>query len=57
VTSPRDEDRRADRRFWLGVSGFLLLLAVMLAIGWVCGADQPPDDPNPNAKLQRLAGT
>jgi hypothetical protein len=55
MTSSPDQDRRANRRFWLGVAGFLALLAVMLTIGWVCGADQPPEDPNPNAKLQRLA--
>jgi hypothetical protein len=55
MTSPRDEDRRANRRFWLGVAAFFAVLAVMLTIGWVCGPERPPDDPSPNAKVQKLA--
>jgi hypothetical protein len=55
MTSPPDEDRRANRRFWLGVAAFFAVLAVMLTIGWVCGPERPPDDPSPNAKVQKLA--
>jgi hypothetical protein len=38
-----------DRRFWLGLVGFVALLALILALGLVCGANHSPDDPSPNA--------
>jgi beta-lactam-binding protein with PASTA domain len=36
-----DDDRRAAFRFWAGVGAFFALMAVMLGLGWVCGADNP----------------
>src|SRR5688572_5677574 len=36
-----EDDRRATFRFWAGIGAFFALLAVILGLGWVCGADNP----------------
>jgi hypothetical protein len=51
MDSSSEDERRANRRFWLGVAGFFTLLALIVALGLVCAEDRP-DDPSPNAKVE-----
>ena len=51
MASPTSDERRANRRFWLGVAAFLAALAVIVGLGLVCRADGPVGDPNPNAVI------
>ena len=46
-----DAERRANRRFWLGLAGFLALLAAILVLGLVLGEGKSAQDPAPNASV------
>jgi hypothetical protein len=41
MASSSEQERRANRRFWLGIGGFFALLAVILGLGPLCAADEP----------------
>jgi hypothetical protein len=57
MASLSDEDRRKNRRFWLGIAGFIALLVVILGLGLVCAGERPPDDPSPNANVERVTSS
>jgi hypothetical protein len=46
MKSPSDETRRANRRFWLGIVGFLALMAVILGLGLICAKEEPAEIEN-----------